>query len=310
MMMNRKLLGSIAFIGLLTATTTAAEARGYTETTYPIVLAHGMAGFDELFGVVEYWYGIPSALRSGGADVFVTEVSQFNQTEVRGEQLLAQVEEILAITGKSKVNLIGHSHGGLDIRYVAAVRPDLIASVTTIGSPHHGAELADFLRNNISEGSFTEAVLSLFANSLGTVLALLSGTSNPQDAIAALESLTSEGIAAFNANYPQGLPASPCLEGPAAVDGVYYFSWSGTRSFTNLFDVTDTPLGLSSLVYRENTDGLVGQCSSHLGTVIRDDYRQNHLDEVNQIFGLVYLFSSSPKSIFRAHANRLRNLGL
>ena len=71
----------------------------YTKTKYPIVLAHGMAGFDELFGIYEYWYGIPSALRDGGAQVFVTNVSQFNTTEARGEQLLAQVRQIIAITG-------------------------------------------------------------------------------------------------------------------------------------------------------------------------------------------------------------------
>ena len=39
----------------------------YTQTKYPIVLEHGLAGFDELFGVLEYWYGIPEALHDGGA---------------------------------------------------------------------------------------------------------------------------------------------------------------------------------------------------------------------------------------------------
>jgi len=306
----RNTLISIASFALLLGSVGTAEASGYTETKYPIVLAHGMSGFDQLFGVLEYWYGIPAALRSSGADVFVTEVSQFNQTEVRGEQLLAQVEEIIAITGQPRVNLIGHSHGGLDVRYVAAVRPDLVASVTTVGTPHKGADLADFLRDNISEGSFTEDVLGFFANSLGTILGLLSGSSNPQDAIAALGSLTTDGSATFNAIYPQGLPATACGEGPATVDGVRYFSWSGTRVLTNVFDVSDAPLALSGLVYDRDNDGLVDHCSAHLGDVIRDDYRQNHLDEVNQVFGLVHIFSSNPRSIFRAHANRLRNLGL
>ena len=36
----------------------------------------------------------------------------------------------------------------------------------------------------------------------------------------------------------------------------------------------------------------------------------DHLDEVNQLFGLTYLFSTNPKSVYRQHANRLRNLGL
>ena len=281
----------------------------YTKTKYPIVLAHGMAGFDSLFGVLDYWYGIEGALEDGGATVFVTEVSQFNTTQARGEQLLAQVQQILAITGKSKVNLIGHSHGGLDVRYVAAVRPDLVASVTSVGSPHEGAALADYLRANVSGGSFTESVLAFFANSLGTVLALLTGSSNPQDAVAALDSLTSAGLASFNAAYPQGVPTTSCGSGASSVGGVRYYSWSGTGLLTNLLDVSDAPLALTSLVYPESNDGLVGRCSSHLGQVIRDNYFQNHLDEVNQILGLVSIFESSPTSIFRAHANRLKTAG-
>jgi len=280
------------------------------KTKYPIVLAHGLAGFDELFGVVEYWYGIPSDLRERGAKVYVTEVSQLNSTEARGEQLIDQVETIVAISGKPKVNLIGHSHGGLDVRYVAAVRPDLVASVTTVASPHKGADLADWLRDNVEGGSFGEAVLAAFAESLGTVLGLLSGTSNPQDAIAALDALTSDGLAGFNASYPQGVPGSSCGEGTFAVNGIRYYSWSGTGIFTNLLDVSDGPLGLTSLFYGEANDGLVGRCSSHLGDVIRDNYFQNHLDEVNQVLGLVSIFESNPKTLFRNHANRLKNLGL
>ena len=282
----------------------------YTKTKYPIVLAHGAAGFDELFGVYQYWYGIPNALQDGGASVFVTEVSQLNSTEVRGEQLIDQIEQIVAITGKAKVNLIGHSHGGLDVRYVAAVRPDLVASVTSVGSPHKGAELADFLADNVEGGTFTQAVVAFFANSLGTVLGLLSGSSNPQDAIAALASLSSEGATTFNAQYPQGVPTSSCGSGASTVNGIRYYSWSGTGVLTNFLDISDAAMGLTSLFYSEYNDGLVGRCSSHLGSVIRDNYFHNHLDEVNQILGLVSIFESNPTSVFRSHANRLKNAGL
>lgn len=282
----------------------------YTKTKYPIVLAHGMAGFDELFGVYEYWFGIPDELEDGGARVFVTEVSQFNATEARGEQLIDQIEQIVAITGKPKVNLIGHSHGGLDVRYVAAVRPDLVASVTSVGSPHKGADLADLLLENVEGGSFTQTVLGAFANLLGTVLGLISGSSNPQDAIAALGSLSTPGAAAFNAQYPQGVPASACGNGASSVNGIRYYSWSGTGILTNALDVSDAAMGLTSLFYDESNDGLVGRCSSHLGSVIRDNYFHNHLDEVNQILGLVSIFESNPTSVFRSHANRLKNAGL
>lgn len=280
------------------------------KTRYPIVLAHGMAGFDQLFGVVEYFYGIPSELRSKGATVYVTQVSAFNSTAARGEQLIDQIETIVAITGKPKVNLIGHSHGGLDIRYVASVRPDLVASVTSVASPHKGADLADFLRDNVQGGSFTEGVLSFFANSLGTVLGLLSGSTNPQDAILALDSLTSAGMAAFNAQHPQGVPATACGQGASSVNGIRYYSWSGTGLLTNVFDLSDPALALTSLFYGEANDGLVGRCSSRLGSVIRDNYFQNHLDEVNQLLGLVSIFESNPKTLFRNHANRLKNAGL
>ena len=55
---------------------------------------------------------------------------------------------------------------------------------------------------------------------------------------------------------------------------------------------------------------MVGSCSSHLGTVIRDDYGMNHLDEVNQTAGIVNWFEVDPKSLYRNQANRLKNAGL
>ncbi len=201
---------------------------GYTETRYPIVLAHGMLGFDSLLGV-DYWYGIPAALRRDGAQVYVTEVSQLNTSELRGEELLAQVEEIVAISGKPKVNLIGHSHGGPTIRYVAAVRPDLVASVTSVGGPHKGSDVADLLRR-IPEGSTEEAIVAGLVNGMGALINFLSGSSStaPQNSLGSLESLNSEGAARFNAKYPQGVPTTECGEGAYKVNGVRYYSWSGT----------------------------------------------------------------------------------
>lgn len=145
----------------------AATGSGYTATKYPIVLTHGMLGFDSLLGI-DYWYGIPSALRRDGAQVYITEVSQLNTSELRGEELLAQVEEIVAISGKPKVNLIGHSHGGPTIRYVAGVRPDLIASVTSVGAPHKGSDVADLIRK-VPEGSSGEAIIAGLVNAMGRV---------------------------------------------------------------------------------------------------------------------------------------------
>jgi len=107
------------------------------------------------------------------------------------------------------------------------------------------------------------------------------------------------------------MPATSCGQGAAVVNGVRYYSFGGTSVLTNLFDASDALLGAGGLFFGfEANDGLVGRCSSHLGVVIRDDYGWNHLDEVNQVLGLRGLFSSNPASVYRSHANRIKNAGL
>ncbi|MGE8498241.1 MAG: triacylglycerol lipase [Pseudomonas sp.] len=311
---NKTLLALCLGAGLLASGQTQASwfgSSGYTQTKYPVVLSHGMLGFDSILGI-DYWYGIPAALRRDGATVYITEVSQLDTSEARGEQLLDQVEEIVAISGKPKVNLIGHSHGGPTIRYVAAVRPQLVASVTSVGAPHKGSATADFIRN-VPPGSAGETLLAGIVNGLGGLINFLSGSSSttPQNALGALASLNSQGAAKFNAKYPQGLPTTACGEGAYSVGGVRYYSWSGTSPLTNLLDPSDVLMGASSLTFKgEANDGLVGRCSSRLGKVVRDNYRMNHLDEVNQTLGLTSLFETDPVTVYRQHANRLKNDGL
>lgn len=291
------------FLVTLIALPAPSWALGYTQTRYPIVLVHGLFGFDNI-GPAEYFYGIPSALRSGGASVYLTSVSAANSTEVRGEQLLTQVRQILAATGAAKVNLIGHSHGGPTARYVASVRPDLVASVSTVAGVNQGSEVADIMLGT------TPNVSSAIVTGVGTVVSILSGANQPQNGRAALESLSTKGSAAFNQRHPQGLPTTPCGEGAHYVNGVYYFSWSGAQPYTNVLDAIDPALEMTSLAFNGKNDGLVSSCSSRLGRVIRDDYRMNHMDEVNQTIGIVHLFETSPVTVFRQQANRLQALGL
>lgn len=283
----------------------------YTKTKYPIVLGHGMLGWDNMLGI-DYWYGIPSALRKDGAAVYTTEVAQLHTSEVRGEDLIDQVEEIIAISGAKKVNLMGHSHGGPTTRYVAAVRPDLVASVTSIGGPHKGSDVADLIRK-IPEDSKAEALVASLVNAIGSVIHFISGSSSTsgQNALGSLESLYSEGAARFNAKYPQGIPTSACGEGAYVVNGIRYYSWSGTSPTTNALDPSDLITKIASLAFTDpQNDGFVGRCSSHLGMVIRDNYRMTHLDEINQFFGLTSLFETDPVTVYRQQANRLKLAGL
>ena len=143
----------------------------------------------------------------------------------------------------------------------------------------------------------------------------------PQSTIAALDSLTTPGLAKFNAKYPAGVPTTACGEGAYSASlkynnvnyNVNYYSWGGAKALTNILDPLDAGIGTLSLAYAfsgEANDGLVGICSQKLGKVIRADYAANHLDAVNGWFGIVNLFETNPKSIYRAHANRLQAAGL
>ena len=113
-------------------------------TQHPILLAHGWFGFDRI-GLPrfehEYFRGVPKRLSSLGHRVHVARVSPTGSLRVRAAQLARQIEQL----GHARVNIIAHSMGGLDAR-LAIARLGLgerVASLTTIGTPHHGTPLAD-----------------------------------------------------------------------------------------------------------------------------------------------------------------------
>ncbi len=286
----------------------------YAHTKYPLVFANGAgAGFNQI-GPLNYWYNIPQNLIKNGADVYVTKASALNSSEYRGEEVLQQVRQILAISNDKKVNLIGHSHGGQSIRYVAGVAPQLVASVTAVASPTKGSPVADlfleFQQVEPSNGLVINAIAG-FANLIGVSTDYLSGNSGAdQNALKAVYALSSQGTAEFNRSFPMGVPATTCGEGAQRVNGIRFYSWSGAGKITTGIDPSDTALAATSLMIKGDSDGLVPVCSSHFGHVIRDNFKMNHLDEVNQIAGLVSLFETNPISVFRAHANRLKQANL
>lgn len=298
---------------------TAKASSQYAKTKYPIVFSHGMAGFIQVgtdqFGL-DYWYQILPDLARNGANVWATRVSPFNSSEIRGEQLLEQVKEIAAITGADKVNLIGHSHGGPTIRYVAGSEPKLVASLTTVGAPHKGSPVADLILK--AEGTAIEAPLLGTINLVSKAITWAQGldpNSFPHDSLAGGSSLTLAGSAKFNQKYPIGMPSTACGEGTYSwkhADGqIYNYSFTGVGQVTNLLD-PDSALKVTALLIdggKEN-DGLVSRCSAKFGKTIRDNYNWNHLDEVNMVLGLKNLFAPDSVDVYRQHANRLKLQGL
>lgn len=285
-------------------------------TKHPIVLVPGIFAFDSIAGV-DYWYRIPAALEDEGARVFVPEINAFDSSARRGERLIEQLDAIRAASdGRiTRFNLIGHSQGGMTSRYVMNARPDLVASVTTLHTPHKGSPLADIVTGIAPADSLQGVAFETLANAIGDLVNLLSdATADRSDINSMLAEFNKPGAAAFNAMFPAGLPSTDCGQGPSEVtlDGnrIRLYSWSGTATVTTGVDVSDALFGITSLAIPGADDGVTGRCSSHFGQVIRDDYFMNHLDVNNHVLGLVSLFETSPKTLFRNHARRLKNAGL
>ena len=287
----------------------------YAKTKYPIVLTHGFFGFTRLglksFGI-DYWYQMAPDLAKNGATVFATQVSPVNSTEIRGEQLLQQVDEVLALTGATKVNLIGHSHGGPTNQYIEFVAPEKVASVTAIAGVMKGTPVADTL---ISSSLLNPLVKIVVGNILAPAITNLEG--NPSLSIdydKSIYSLSTKGATEFNAKFPTAAIPKDCnSEGQKVTsNGIYHYSWIGSSQITNPLDLIDTVvLGVTSLMIPgQKNDGLVPVCSAKYGQVIRNNYNLNHFDEINQVMGIRGLFSQDPVQILREHANRLKLEGL
>jgi triacylglycerol lipase len=279
-------------------------------TRYPILLVHGLFGFDRI-GRFELFHDVKQALREAGGQVFVPQLSATHDNEVRGQQLMLQIERVLQGTGASKVNLIGHSQGALACRYAAALAPEHVASVTSVSGPNHGSELADALRMALIPGRLPEQLAELLATQFADLLSLLSGQPRlPQQAVAALNALTTVGVGHFNNKYPQGLPSTWGGQGAEQVNGVHYYSWSGTLQddlMQPLDPVHAVCRGLSGhfVVEAGQNDGFVGRYSSHLGTVIRSDYPFDHLASLRRPGGLRKL-ADDPVELYVEHAMRLK----
>lgn len=110
---------------------------------YPIVLVHGFAGFGEIQLLrwrIRYFRGVAEAIAETGVTVHIVKLPPLASVEERASALADAVRSL----PESRVHLVAHSMGGIDARY-AISRLDLherVASLVTIGTPHHGTPLA------------------------------------------------------------------------------------------------------------------------------------------------------------------------
>jgi len=111
---------------------------------YPVVLCHGLFGFDEIEvvgGRHAYFRGVPARLEKSSWQVSLARVPGAASVKLRA----AGLAECVRTVDAPRVNIVAHSMGGIDARY-AISRLGLakrVASLVTVGSPHRGTPVAD-----------------------------------------------------------------------------------------------------------------------------------------------------------------------
>ncbi|MDO5559951.1 MAG: alpha/beta hydrolase [Oscillospiraceae bacterium] len=110
---------------------------------YPILLLHGMGYRDSK--VFSYWGRIPGVLRKHGAEVYFGHQDANADIEKNSQMIAERIRKLTSMTGVPKVNIIAHSKGGLEARYLVSTlgMKDHIASVTTVNTPHNGSYTID-----------------------------------------------------------------------------------------------------------------------------------------------------------------------
>ncbi len=108
--------------------------RQICRTKYPLILVHGV-GFRD-YRYFNYWGRIPRELARNGAQVYYGHQEAWGTVEDNAEILKEEILGICKETGAEKVNIIAHSKGGLDSRYLISglhMAP-YVASLTTINT--------------------------------------------------------------------------------------------------------------------------------------------------------------------------------
>ena len=144
--MEKRIMKKLLFFAVICSFLFPSTPLSASELKYPVVLVHGIARNDR-GRFVESWGRIPQVLRENGIEVFFGNTDAWGDIGSNAELLKATIDSILENTGHERVNIIAHSKGGLDSRYLIWRHDfgDRVASLTTISTPHGGSEIADFI---------------------------------------------------------------------------------------------------------------------------------------------------------------------
>ncbi len=212
------------------------------ETKYPILLVHGMGFRDRK--IFNYWGRIPKALEKHGCKVFYGNQDANATVHDNAVMIRKSLYNALEKSGSEKVNIIAHSKGGIDSRYMISSLGEYakVASLSTVDAPHHGSETVDFLLR------FPDILVRL-TGEITDFFMYIQGDRKP-DSYQVFKELTTDYMKKFN------------IENPDMPD-VYYQSFGFCMK--NIFSdiIMSFPYFVIKSIEHADTDGLLTEHSMH-----------------------------------------------
>jgi len=229
---------------------------------HPVVLMHG---FGMLASIRRGGHLHDQAinLRLHGVLAYAPNVPPYTPVPVRAAIWKNRLEYILAETGADKLNLIAHSMGGLDARYLISRlgMSDVINVLFTISSPHHGTSLCDIVTEQPERAQ--EWAAQLF-NWMGRVAM----QEVDADVMRAVNELTPKYVAEI---FNPSMPDHPSVQ---------YYSYAGQAGKGTEYAINPLLRIQNNLLFsRESVnDGLISvesaRWGTYLGTIDADHMQQ------------------------------------
>ena len=288
------------------------------KSKYPLILIHGVGWKDTK--IARYWFRIPGYLEKYGATIHVTNQDAWNSHHKRAEQVATEIETFIQKQQCDKVNLICHSQGSLDARWMIeklkiknkhgklVPANQVVASFTSIGGVHLGTPIADIIT-----GIIPRKLQPKFARGIDRLAKKIFHDKEPHSWEAGKELGAQYMQEVFNKECPIVNDSNGGIK-----DGIYYQSYA-TRmrigAFLSLCPA-DRILLIPWIILKKmqgENDGLVSVESAKFGKFrgiksgIFFGPGVGHLSQINQPVGLVCFFNAK-KWIAEIVAD-LKNLG-
>ena len=188
---------------------------------YPIVLSHGILGFDDrvglLGGAIKYWGGMDDYLRGQGVAVLTPGTNPIQSVPNRANDQRNQINTWMAANGFTKVHILAHSQGALVSRYMVSSlgMAGKVSTITTVNGVNRGTPIADIALAVIP--SWLQPTLNTVVN----IISQLVYGKTQQDIIAMTSSLTVGNVNALNTANPNAA-------------GVKYYSYGSKITLPDL----------------------------------------------------------------------------